>query len=181
MTSDPTPVTISSKGDSTEMRRVLVSGCINGPAIRYNRTNVKVVSPIWDRWVQEGRVVPFCGEIAAGFAVPRPPAEIVISDSIGVLNGTGTVREDIGTDVTAMFVRGAELAVAEAVEHGCVAAVLTDGSPSCGSTYQYDGSFEGGTRNGTGVVAQLLIDHGIRVFPETQLELADRFIRQEAN
>jgi uncharacterized protein YbbK (DUF523 family) len=175
-----TPITISNKGESDGLRRILVSGCINGPAIRYNRTNVTVVSPVWDRWVQEDRVVPFCGELAAGFAVPRPPAEIVISDSIGVLNGTGTVAEDIGTDVTAMFVRGAELAVEQAIQSGCVAAVLTDGSPSCGSTYQYDGLFQGGTRAGTGVVAQLLIDHGIRVFPETQLELADQFIRQEA-
>jgi uncharacterized protein YbbK (DUF523 family) len=180
MTNTSTPITISNRGESSALRRVLVSGCINGPAIRYNRTNVQVVSPIWDRWVQEGRLVPFCGEIAAGFAVPRPPAEIATSDSAGVLSGTGTVLEDTGNDVTDMFVRGAELAVVEALEHGCVAAVLTDGSPSCGSTYQYDGSFQGGTRDGTGVVAQLLIDSGIRVFPETQLELADQFIRQDS-
>jgi uncharacterized protein YbbK (DUF523 family) len=70
------------------------------------------------------------------------------------------------------------MAVAEALEHGCVAAVLTDGSPSCGSSYIYDGSFRGGTRQGTGVLAQLLADNGIRVFSESQLKFADAFLRE---
>ncbi len=83
--------------------------------------------------------------------------------------------EDNGTDVTEMFVTGAELAVERAVASGCVAAVLTDGSPSCGTTYVYDGGFTGGTIPGMGVTAQLLSDRGIAVFAESQIEEADRF------
>lgn len=158
--------------------KVLVSGCLNGPAIRFNRTNVEVDSPIWDRWAAEGRLVPFCAELAAGFAVPRPPAEILGGDGTAVICGVGTVVEDTGNNVTEMFMEGAHKAVAHALQQGCVAAVLTDGSPSCGSTYIYDGSFGGGTKKGKGVVAQLLTDNGIRVFSEDQLEEADRFIRQ---
>jgi uncharacterized protein YbbK (DUF523 family) len=59
-------------------------------------------------------------------------------------------------------------------------AVLTDGSPSCGSRYIYDGTFSGGTRTGTGVVAQLLLDNGIAVFSEDQLKRADAFLREQS-
>lgn len=158
--------------------KVLVSGCLNGPAIRFNQTNVEVDSPVWDRWAAEGRLIPFCAELSAGFAVPRPPAEILGGDGTAVICGVGTVIEDTGDDVTDMFIEGAQNAVAHAIEQGCVAAVLTDGSPSCGSTYIYDGSFAGGTKKGMGVVAQLLADNGIRVFSEDQLEDADRFVSQ---
>jgi len=54
---------------------------------------------------------------------------------------------------------------------------LTDGSPSCGTTYTYDGTFKGGTVPGMGVAAQLLHDRGIAVFPEDQIEQADQFLR----
>lgn len=171
------PDDLRSGSSDRATNKVLVSGCLNGPPIRYNRTNVEVKSPIWDRWQEEGRLVPFCAEIAAGFAIPRPPAEIESSDSAAVLAGEAKVKEDTGADVTGLFVKGAEMAVAHAISQGCVVAVLTDGSPSCGSTYQYDGSFSGGTRPGTGVVAQLLLDNGIAVFAEHQLELADNYLR----
>lgn len=159
------------------MRKIFVSGCLNGHPIRFNETNVEVESAIWDRWVAEGRLVSFCPELAAGFPVPRPPAELVGSVASVVLRRQGVVLEDDGTDVTELFIRGAELAAERAVVSGCVAAVLTDGSPSCGSTYVYDGSFDGGTVPGMGVTAQLLVDRGLAVFAESQIEAADRFVR----
>ena len=159
------------------MNRILVSGCLNGRPIRFNSTNVSVKSEIWDRWESEGRLVAFCPELAAGFPVPRAPAEIVESTASLVLKGRGSVKEDNGADVTAMFVEGAELAAQRAVAAGCVLAVLTDGSPSCGTTYVYDGSFGGGTMPGMGVAAQLLQNHGVRVFPEDQIDEADRYLR----
>ena len=178
MTNRLQQVNISRVGEAGPEARILVSGCLNGPAIRYNQTNVEVSSSIWDRWEAEGRLVPFCAELAAGFSVPRPPAEIQGGVGTTVLCGEATVREDSGNDVTDLFVKGAELAVAHAIANGCVAAVLTDGSPSCGSTYQYDGSFSGGTNDGAGVVAQLLRDEGIPVYAETQLDQADDFVRR---
>ena len=81
--------------------------------------------------------------------------------------------------MTALFVEGARLAVERASSAGCVAAVLTDGSPSCGTTYVYDGSFTGGTKPGLGVTAQLLRDHGIAVFSEKQIQAADQYVRAE--
>jgi len=159
------------------MHRILVSGCLNGRPIRFDSTNVSVESEIWDRWEAERRLVAFCPELAAGFPVPRPPAEIVGSTASEVLQGRGRVEEDNGTDVTDMFVEGARLAAQRAVAEGCVMAVLTDGSPSCGTTYTYDGSFTGGTVEGMGVTARLLRDHGLRVFAEDQVDEADRYLR----
>lgn len=159
------------------MHKILVSGCLNGRPIRFNSTNVSVESKIWDRWESEGRLVAFCPELAAGFPVPRAPAEIVGSTASVVLQGMGRVEEDNGTDVTDMFVAGARLAARRAMVEGCVIAVLTDGSPSCGTTYAYDGTFTGGTVDGMGVTAQLLHDQGLRVFPEDQIEEADRYLR----
>lgn len=158
------------------MRKILVSGCLNGRPIRFNETNVEVESDIWNRWQAEGRLVSFCPELAAGFPVPRAPAEIVGTTASVVLQRGGVVLEDNGNDVTTMFVAGAELAVERALAAGCVAAVLTDGSPSCGTTYVYDGEFTGGTTPGMGVTAQLLADRGIAVFAETQIEEADQFL-----
>jgi uncharacterized protein YbbK (DUF523 family) len=44
------------------MRKILVSGCLNGRRIRFNSTNVSVKSEIWDAWASEGRLVDFCPE-----------------------------------------------------------------------------------------------------------------------
>ena len=159
------------------MHKILVSGCLNGRPIRFDSTNVSVESEIWDRWESEGRLVAFCPELAAGFPVPRAPAEIVGSTASVVLQGRGRVKEDNGTDVTDMFVDGARLAAKQAMAEGCLMAVLTDGSPSCGTSYNYDGTFTGGTVEGMGVTAQLLHDNGIRVFGEDRIDEADRYLR----
>ncbi len=154
------------------MRKVLVSGCLQGRALRYDATGVAVSSPIWDRWVAEGRLVRFCPEVAVGFGVPRPPAEIVGGTAADVLAGAAEVREDGGADVTALFRLAARRAVERAVEAGAVLAVLVDGSPTCGSSVVYDGSFTGRTVPGRGVAAEELLRHGIPVFHQGQLEQA---------
>ena len=163
-----------------EQGKILVSGCMNGRPIRFNETGVDFESDIWDRWESEGRLIHFCPELAAGFGVPRPPAEIVGGDAADVLRGDAAVLEDNGRDVTNLFVRGAEMALRTAISQRCVAAILTDGSPTCGSTYIYDGTFEGGTIPGVGVATQLLRDNGIAVFSEDEIEAADRYLRSLA-
>ena len=52
----------------------------------------------------------FCPELAAGFPVPRAPAEIVGGSTASVvLSDGGRVEEDNGTDVTDLFVDCARL------------------------------------------------------------------------
>lgn len=153
------------------MVKILISACLLGEPVRYDAKGKQVVDERIDRWSNEGKLVPLCPEIAAGFPIPRPPAEIVNGcDGSDVLDGTGHILEDIGRDVTQGFISGAEIALEVAKSNGCTLALLTDGSPSCGSTYVYSGAFDGQRRDGKGVVAELLSRNGIKVFPESQIE-----------
>jgi uncharacterized protein YbbK (DUF523 family) len=109
--------------------------------------------------------------------VPRLPAEIH-GDGGGaaVLRGAARVVEHHGHDVTEAFVQGAQRALEAAREAGVQVAVLTERSPSCGSTFLYDGSFSSQLQPGEGVTAALLREHGIRVFSQHQLEDAARLL-----
>lgn len=150
--------------------KVLVSACLLGAPVRYDGTDKKTRHAILQRWIDEGRVVSVCPEMSGGLGTPRPPAEIVH------VNGLRRVRANTGRDVTAEFDRGAAEALEQAVRHGAHVAILKEGSPSCGSTYVYDGTFTGTRVDGEGVAAELLREHGIRVFSETQLEAAAAYV-----
>lgn len=158
------------------MIRILVSSCLLGNAVRHNGKDARIEDAILSKWKQEGRVVAFCPELAGGFAVPRPAAEIVSGDGLAVWEGKAEVKENTGRNVTRLFVKGAKEALEKAKELNVQLAVLTDGSPSCGTSYIHDGTFEGGTRPGFGVTAALLERNGIAVFGEKQLSEAAEFL-----
>ncbi|MFP3889269.1 DUF523 domain-containing protein [uncultured Ralstonia sp.] len=159
------------------MQRVLVSACLLGQPVRYDGGTVATEGGILACWQMEGRVVPMCPEMAGGLPVPRLPAEIH-GDGGGaaVLRGAARVVEHHGHDVTEAFVQGAQRALEAAREAGVQVAVLTERSPSCGSTFLYDGSFSSQLQPGEGVTAALLREHGIRVFSQHQLEDAARLL-----
>lgn len=153
------------------MNKILISACLSGFHVRYNGSGSTLVSDALSLWQQQQRLVVCCPEMAAGFSIPRPPAEITVGDNgISVLQGQGQVRENNGQDVTERFLLGAYLALEMAQAHHCRYALLTDGSPSCGSQMLYDGNFSGVTRPGAGVAAQLLRQHGIIVYSHHQID-----------
>lgn len=141
------------------LSRILVSTCLLGRPVRYDGAAKTLDDALLDRWIAQGRLVSVCPEVMAGLPTPRPPAEIA-----AVTRGAGRVVEADGTDVTPIYLAGAQLALDQAVRHGCRHALLTDGSPSCGSGFVYDGSFTGRRIDGAGVTAALLRQHGIAVF-----------------
>ncbi|WP_106401881.1 DUF523 domain-containing protein [Actinocorallia populi] len=149
------------------MERVLVSSCLLGRPVRYDGQAKTSSSDILARWRAEGRVVPFCPELAGGLGVPRPPAEL----------RNGQVVTVHGDDVTDAFVQGAELALTAAREAEARVAVLKEGSPSCGSRQIADGTFSGNKIPGSGITTALLRSHGITVFNEEQFEEADALLR----
>ena len=104
-----------------------------------------------------------CPEEDGGLGTPRPPAEIVGGDGHDVLDGTARVVTKQGVDVTAEYVRGAEIAFAAAREAGAATAVLKSRSPSCGRGCVYDGTFTRTPTAGDGVTAALLKRNGIEV------------------
>jgi len=153
------------------VERILVSSCLLGSPVRYDGAAKPVHATIVDRWRAEGRLVPFCPEVAGGLTVPREPAELT-GPAAAVLDGTARILTGSGADVTGEFVHGAHRALEAARRSGARMAILKEDSPSCATTRVYDGSFTGTRVPGTGVTTALLERHGIRVFPETALDAA---------
>lgn len=162
------------------IEKVLVSACLLGSKVRYNASAKLSGDAVLDRWLAEGRVVSLCTEVAAGFPTPRPPAEIRGEGGEAVLAGKATVIEDTSGDVGELYRDGARIALEVARENGCRYAVLTDGSPSCGSSLIYDGTFSGRRIAGRGVTTALLEANGIRVFPESRLAELDSLLHGAA-
>lgn len=151
--------------------RILVSACLLGEPVRYNGTHRLLVHAALDRWRAEGRLVPVCPELAAGLPVPRLPSEIAgAMDGTDVLDGRARIVESDGRDVTSVLIAGAEAILATAREAGASLALMTDASPSCGSTQIHDGRFLGRRHPGSGVAAALLRRNGVAVFSQEEIE-----------
>ncbi|MFK5954084.1 MAG: DUF523 domain-containing protein [Desulfobacterium sp.] len=151
------------------MEKILISGCLLGLDVRYDNKIQPVENKILIEWQQEGRLVVVCPEVEGGLLVPRPPAEIVEGTGEDVLNGKAGLLNERGEDVTAAFIRGADVALELVKRFSIRVAILKEKSPSCGSTSIYDGSFTRKRIPGQGVTAALLRKNGVKVFSEKQL------------
>lgn len=152
------------------MQKILVSRCLLGHRVRYDGG----ASGPFDQlqlWLDEGRVVPLCPEVAGGLPTPRAAAEIPGGQGVDVLEGRAAVITTDGIDVSEQFLSGARQALELVQAHGIRIAVLKANSPSCGNRQTYDGTFSGVKVSGEGVTAALLRRHGVLVFSE--LELAE--------
>lgn len=153
------------------MDRILVSACLIGWPVRWDGAAKTAHHPLLAQWADEGRLVPLCPETMAGMATPRPAAEIVPDASAAdVLEGRAAIRDANGGDHTQAFREGARIAVSTARVRAARFALLTDGSPSCGSQLIADGSFSGRKRLGEGVAARALRDAGVEVFSLDEIE-----------
>lgn len=152
------------------MHKVLVSRCLLGHRVRYDGGASGPFDQL-QQWLDDGRVVPLCPEVAGGLPTPRAAAEIPGGQGVQVLDGQASVITTEGEDVSAQFLAGAQQALALVQAHGIRIAVLKANSPSCGNRLTYDGTFSGVKVSGEGVTAALLTRHGVQVFSE--LELAE--------
>lgn len=140
--------------------KILVSACLLGVPCRYDGKSKK--HPEVEALQAQGHeLIPVCPEVQGGLSTPRPPAE---------RQRDGRVVNREGTDVTAQYQAGAEIALNTAREQGCELAILKERSPSCGSGEIYDGTFTGQLIPGDGVAAQRLRQAGIKVLGESQAE-----------
>lgn len=145
----------------------MVSACLAGRACRFDGSSNPEDGVA--RLVAEGRAVLVCPEEDGGLGTPRPPAEIVGGDGSDVLDGTARVVTKGGRDVTAEYVRGAELALEAAREADATTAILKARSPSCGKGCIYDGTFTRTAKEGDGVTAALLHRNGIEVLTDEEV------------
>jgi uncharacterized protein YbbK (DUF523 family) len=158
------------------MEFILISACLLGKPVRYDGHELPFQHPLLSDWISQGRVIPFCPETAAGLPVPRPPAEILEGDGAQVLDGIIQVIDLDGSDVTQFFIQGARKTLDLALHFHVKAAILKDGSPSCGSSWIYDGSFSGRRKPAEGVTTALLRQAGIAVYSEDRIAEADRYL-----
>lgn len=145
---------------------ILISSCMAGLATRYDGQDAYV--PGLAKLLQAGKAVLACPEQLGGLPTPRPAAEIVGGDGYDVLDGKARVVDAHGRDVTAAFLKGAEQTLKLALTVGAKQAVLKENSPSCGSSFIYDGTFRGKKRSGVGVTTALLVRNGIKVLSEEE-------------
>lgn len=163
------------------MAFILVSSCLLGSPVRYDASHKQAHHDMLQHWVAKGNVIAICPEVAGGLPVPRPAAEI--SQAAGgkaVWLRTAHVVDHQGIDVTPAFITGAEAALRLAQRFHIRIAILKEGSPSCGSSHIYDGSFSGNKISDQGVTTTLLREAGIHVFSEEQIdEAAALFLQLE--
>lgn len=137
---------------------ILVSACLLGINCRYDGTG-KLIEKL-DILKEKHNLIPICPEIYGGLETPRLPAEKI---------GNKIIAKD-GRDVTNNYKRGAKEALKLARFYNCKLAILKERSPSCGHGKIYDGTFSNTLIDGDGVAAKLLIENGINVIGESQID-----------
>ncbi len=150
-----------------------------GELCRYDGKQKKLDHHLIRKWETQGRLVPFCPEVAGGLKIPRPPAQIINGDGLDVLENKARVQTSSGEDVTQAFVTGALVALELTRTHGIKIAILKAKSPSCGSDCIYDGTFENRLVPGIGVTTAVFRGNGVDVFSE--LEIQEVSIRLKRN
>lgn len=131
--------------------KILVSACLLGKNCKYNGGNNLNQGVL--EFIEGHEIIGVCPEQLGGLSTPRLPAEIV----------AGVVTNKEGVSVDNEFRKGAQEALAVALENKVDLAILQSRSPSCGVKEIYDGSFSGKKIKGQGVFAKLLSARGIKV------------------
>ncbi|NLC77828.1 MAG: DUF523 domain-containing protein [Clostridia bacterium] len=142
----------------------IVSACLAGVKCKYNAEDN--LHPQIRELLKQERVQLVCPEQLGGLSTPRCPAEIAGGSGEDVWSGKAQVLTREGTDVTGNFIRGGEETLRIARLLGAKGAILKEGSPSCGSSLIYDGTFQGVKKPGQGVTAALLRKEGLKVYSE---------------
>lgn len=139
------------------MEYILISACLIGANVKYNGKNNYI--ELVEKLKQKYELIQICPEVLGGLSIPRDPSEIKGDKVISINNN----------DVTANFMLGANKALELAKKYNITKAVLKDGSPSCGNTYIYDGTFSKKKIDGFGITAKLLIENNINIYNEFEI------------
>ena len=147
---------------------LLISACLLGEPCRYDGKaqpceGAKALASQYE-------LVPVCPEQLGGLPTPRLPAEIQFREAdSGAGPENRRVFNKAGQDVTEQFLLGAEKVLELVKQHHITSAVMKANSPSCSGFYIYDGTFSGTKVAGQGITAELLMEHGVRVYSETMV------------
>ena len=131
--------------------KIAVSACLLGENCKYNGGNN--LCPTVIQFIKGHEVIPVCPEVLAGLGVPRTPVEIV--------DGVVMTRDGVSVDKALRKAVAQILSELKAQDIDC--AILKSRSPTCGVRQVYDGTFSGVLRDGSGILAQALLDAGYKV------------------
>ena len=146
----------------------LISACLCGVNCKYNVANN--YNEKCNELFISGKAVLICPEQLGGLTTPRISSELQ-ANAKDVIEGNGKVITNEGLDVTREFIKGAKEVVEIAKKLPISAAILKEGSPSCGVNFVYDGSFNGNKVKGKGITTEMLNEIGIKTLSEKDLEV----------
>lgn len=149
-------ILIKKRGDN--MAKILVSQCLLGCCCRYKGDhcqNDQIIS-----LAKHHILIPVCPEQMGGLPTPRNPSEIVGNKVVSCQ----------GKDVTSSYHLGAKMALYIAKLNHIDIAIMKIKSPSCGKGIIYDGTFTGHLKEGNGVTVDLLLENGIEVYHEEEMD-----------
>ncbi|WP_138160001.1 DUF523 domain-containing protein [Peptoniphilus catoniae] len=139
------------------MEKLLVSACLLGCKCRYdgrdNKIDLKYLKEKYE-------FVSCCPEVLSGMTIPREPAEIL----------KDRVINKQGEDVTKYFLKGADKALIICEKNNIKKALMKEKSPSCGSSFVYDGSHSRVLIEGQGFTVRALREKGIEVYSEREID-----------
>lgn len=147
-------IEIKSTGHSYEY---IVSSCLCGEKTRYD--GKIIINEKVKRLVDDNKALMVCPEVLGGMSVPRLPCEIK----------NGRVISITYDDKTNHFVEGAIKTLDIANKYGIKKAILKEKSPSCGSSFIYDGSFTKKLIPGEGITTRLLRLNNIEVISDENI------------
>lgn len=137
---------------------ILVSACLLGVHCRYSGTGTSHEDIISLKY--KHNLIPICPEQLGGLPTPRNPVEIV----------NGKAKDKQGRDFTKEFSKGALQTLQISKTLDCKLAILKSNSPSCGNNKVYDGTFKGELIDGQGYTAKILMENGIEVLSEKEID-----------
>lgn len=146
--------------------KVLISACLLGDNVKYSGGNNLTPELVTLLEKYNVDIVKVCPECFGGLPIPRVPSEIK----------ENKVFSKDNRDVTEEFLIGAEKTLKIAKENDVNFAILKERSPSCGSSYIYDGNFSGKIIEGQGVATRKLNEENIIVFSEENLEEIEKYL-----
>ena len=147
-------------------RNALVSSCLLGLATRYDGSS-NFCQPVFD-YLHKHQLtpIPVCPEQLAGMPTPRPKCWFKAGSGETLLAAEGSLVNEMGEDVSILFLQGANESLKLAQLTDSRIAILKQRSPSCGSQTIYR---NGELVKGSGVTAARLRENGIQVLGEEDL------------
>lgn len=137
--------------------KIMVSACLLGRNCKYNGGN-NYDSKVAE-FLEGKEIIPVCPEVLAGLGIPRTPIELV----------EGELRDKEGNSVDDALRHAVRELLEQVKNEEIQCAVLKSRSPTCGVHQVYDGTFSGILVDGSGVLAQALMDAGYTVLSNEDL------------